>query len=210
MTRLWLLDFDGTLVDSQQAIKACYLKAGQEFVPNRCVFIEKMVIGPTLDETSRMILTDKNLHLLDAFKKKFQELYDDRLILETPQYPKVNETLMQLQSKGDHLCVITNKRSFPTHKLIRHYKWGHLFYWVACMDNYHEAHSKAEVLYEKNICNSIYSKIFFVGDTLDDGISANKMNIPFIKADYGYGSSQDWSEVDIFKKIENFSEILEI
>ncbi|NDE30294.1 MAG: HAD family hydrolase, partial [Flavobacteriia bacterium] len=134
MTRLWLLDFDGTLVDSEKAIKACYLKAGQEFVPERNGFIENMIIGPTLDESSKIILTDKNLHLLDEFKKRFQELYDDKLVLETPQYPEVDETLKKLHSQGDHLCIVTNKRGHPTHKLIEHYSWHHLFYWVACMD----------------------------------------------------------------------------
>ena len=210
MGRLWLLDFDGTLVDSEKTIKACYLKVGQELAPDRCNFIETMVIGPTLDESSRMILTDKNLHLLDAFKSRFQQLYDDKLILETQQYPYVDDTLKQLFGQGDHLCIITNKRSYPTNKLIRYYGWSFFFKWIACIDDYPLAKNKAELLFLMKINKKKYSNIYFLGDTISDGEAANQNNVNFIKVNYGYGKNMDWSEIQIFKKINNISEILNI
>ena len=208
MTRLWLLDFDGTLVDSEQTIKACYIKVGLEFIPERSSFIENMVIGPTLDESSRMILTNKNLHLLDAFKNRFQQLYDEKLVLETLQYPKVDETLKQLHANGDHLCILTNKRAYPTQKLIDYYGWNHLFKWVACMNKFPLAKNKSDLITLKNISQNQYDGIFFVGDTLHDGMAAEVHNIPFILAQYGYGQNQDWNEITIFKKIAKFSDIL--
>ncbi len=92
MAKLWLFDFDGTLVNSEQAIKACYLKVGLELVPDRLNYIKNMVVGLTLDQSSKMILTNDNLHLLDEFKKRFQTLYDEKTILETSQYPNVTST----------------------------------------------------------------------------------------------------------------------
>lgn len=210
MVRLWLLDFDGTLVDSEKAIKACYLKIGQELVPDRCNFIETMIIGPTLDESSRMILTDKKLHLLDEFKNRFQQLYDNKLVYDTPQYPQVDETLNQLYSKGDNLCIVTNKRAYPTHKLIDHYGWQHLFKWVVCMDEYPKAKEKSDLIKFKKIEKNKYSEIFLVGDTLSDEKAANKNCIPFIHAAYGYGKNQDWKDKKIFKRILKFAQIIEI
>lgn len=210
MATLWLLDFDGTLVDSEKSIKACYLKVGEELVPERCNFIKTMVIGPTLDESSKMILTDKKLHLHDTFKKRFQQLYDDKLVLETPQYPEVDETLKELHSQGDHLCIVTNKRSYPTNKLIDYYGWDHFFYWIACMDEHPKAKNKADLIRIKKIEENQYDKIFFVGDTLNDGKSANQNDIKFIRALYGYGKDENWNNIKIFKEIYSFEEILNI
>ena len=210
MARLWLLDFDGTLVDSEKAIKACYLKVGEELVPERCSFIETMVIGPTLDESSRMILTDKNLHLLDAFKKRFQKLYDNKLVFDTPKYPHVDKTLNQLHSQGDQLCIVTNKRALPTYKLIDYYGWHHIFEWIACMDEYPSAQMKSDLISLKHIDQNQFDKVYFIGDTLSDGEAANKNNIPFICAKYGYGKKLKWDQIKIYKEIFNFSEILKI
>lgn len=208
MARLWLLDFDGTLVNSEKAIKACYLKVGQELVPERYSFINNMVIGPTLNESLRMILTDKKLYLLDVFEKRFQQLYDDKLVFDTPQYPKVNETLNYLSGQGDHLCIVTNKRAKPTHKLVNYYGWKNFFYWIACMDENPDATNKTELIALKEINKKKYKSIYFVGDTLSDGLAAQNCNIPFIKANYGYGSSQNWENINIHREISNFSEIL--
>ena len=208
MTRLWLLDFDGTLVDSEKVIKACYQKIGYELVPERCAFISTMVIGPTLNDSSKMILTDKNLHLLDVFKNKFQQLYDDNLVLETPQYPHVDETLNRLHRQGDQLCIVTNKRAYPTHKLIDHYGWNHIFNWVACMDEYPSAQNKSDLISIRNIKKNQYDAIYLVGDTLSDGVAAHNHDIPFIYASYGYGGLQDWSDIPIFEGISGFEKIL--
>lgn len=210
MARLWLLDFDGTLVDSEKAIKACYLKVGQELVPNRCDFIENMIIGPTLDESSRMILTDKNLHLLDSFKKRFQQLYDEKLVLETTEYPGVYETLKELNRQGDHLGIVTNKRAYPTRKLINYYNWENLFSWVACMDEHPIAQNKSDLISIKNINHNSYKGIYLIGDTISDGEAAKDHKISFVKANYGYGKIQNWKNIPIYNSINNFSEILKI
>jgi phosphoglycolate phosphatase len=210
MSRLWLLDFDGTLVDSERAIKSCYIKVGQELVPDRLDYINNMIIGPTLEESSRMILTSDNIHLLDEFKNRFRALYDDEMILETKQYSNVNSTLKQLHKQGDHLSILTNKRSHPTLKLIKHYGWNQFFISVVCMDNYPSAIDKSDLITSQKIDRNQYDEIFLIGDTLNDGMAASAHNIPFIRANYGYGMSQNWHGIAIFKTIKQFDEILNI
>lgn len=208
MRRLWLFDFDGTLIDSEKSIKACYLKIGQELIPERSKFIKNMVIGPTLDESAKKILTEKNLHLLVEFKSKFQQQYDSKLVLQSPQYPGVNEVLRKLHALGDHLCIVTNKRSIPTRKLIDYFCWNDLFSWVACMDEYPELKTKAELIKSKEIYTNLYRDIYFVGDTINDGICANQNKIKFIKASYGYGIKQNWNGIDIFSEIKCINELI--
>jgi phosphoglycolate phosphatase len=210
MARLWLLDFDGTLVDSEQTIKSCYIKVGQELVPDRLDFIKNMLIGPTLEETSRMILTRDKIHLKEEFKSRFQAIYDEEMILETKQYPNVNSTLNQLHKQGDHISIVTNKRFHPTVKLINYYGWNQFFLWVACMDKYPSAIDKSDLINQKKIDIKKYDEIFLVGDTLTDGKAAQKTDIPFIRANYGYGMSQNWDGIAIFKSIKQFNEILKI
>jgi phosphoglycolate phosphatase len=92
---------------------------------------------------------------------------------------------------------LTNKRAIPTHKLINHYKWNDLFDWVACMDEYPDLKNKSELLKKQDILKKNYSKILLVGDTVNDGITAEKNEIDFIKVNYGYGKSRT-GKVSIF------------
>jgi len=208
MGKLWIFDFDGTLVDSAVAIKHCYLKVTEKLLPERINFVENILIGPTLEETAQSILTNKNLHLKDLFIKEFQSQYDSEIVLKTPIYSNVNDVLQKLKNNGDSLSVLTNKRALPTHKLINHYKWDNFFDWVACMDEYPDLKNKSELLIKQNIPKKNYSKILLVGDTIGDGITAEKNEIDFIKVNYGYGREQDWQSINIFKSINKFDELL--
>ena len=208
MGKLWIFDFDGTLVDSAVAIKHCYLKVTEKLLPERINFVENILIGPTLEETAQSILTNKNLHLKDLFIKEFQSQYDGEIVLETPIYLNVSDVLQKLKNNGDSLSVLTNKRAIPTHKLIKHYKWDNFFDWVACMDEYPDLKNKSELLKNQDILKKNYSKILLVGDTLNDGITAEKNEIDFIKVNYGYGREQDWQGINIFKSIDKFDELL--
>jgi phosphoglycolate phosphatase len=208
MGKLWIFDFDGTLVDSAVAIKHCYLKVTEKLIPERINFVKNILIGPTLEETTRTIITNKNLHLKDLFIKEFQSQYDGEIVLETPIYLNVSDVLQKLKNNGDSLSVLTNKRAIPTHKLIKHYKWDNFFDWVACMDEYPDLKNKSELLKKQDIPKKNYSKILLVGDTLNDGITAEKNEIDFIKVNYGYGREQDWQGINIFKSIDKFDELL--
>ena len=55
-----------------------------------------------------------------------------------------------------------------------------------------------------------FNKAFFIGDTVNDGLSANLSELLFIKAQYGYGKDQDWSKVNVKKVILNFAETLKL
>jgi len=58
--------------------------------------------------------------------------------------------------------------------------------------------------------NNNFNSALFVGDTVNDGLSANLNQLPFILASYGYGRNQDWSKVKLKFGIQKFSEILQL
>ena len=58
--------------------------------------------------------------------------------------------------------------------------------------------------------NESFYGSYFIGDTVNDGLSANLNQLPFIKACYGYGRDQDWTEVNTYQEIYQFIEILKL
>jgi len=210
MKRLWIFDFDGTLVDSEVAIRRCYSQTTEELIPERLDYAKDILIGPTLKETTNLILTEKNSHLREKFMERFRAAYDENIVLQTPIFSGVDEVIRHLKEAGDHLAILTNKRSYPTHKLIQHYRWNNLFNWVACMDDFPQAKNKTELLKLQNIKRSDYKQIYLIGDTTHDGSTANNHNIKFIKVNYGYGGSQNWNGIKIFNAINSFNKLLDL
>lgn len=208
MKNLWIFDFDGTLVDSEKTIKACYLSVAKELIPERVNYIESMIIGPTLDETVKLILTNKKIHLKEKFIQKFQMIYDNEFIYKTEKYEGVDQTLYKLIENNDHLALATNKRSTPTYNLINFFNWNILFEWIVCIDEYPIAKNKSDLIKIKLLNKNLYKKIFMVGDTMNDANAASDNDINFILAEYGYGSNEDWSKAKIFKKINKINNLI--
>ena len=71
MSRSWIFDFDGTLVDSEALIRETFLKVTKKIVPHRLEFAKKILIGPPLKETSIKILGNKHGKFLDEFINDF-------------------------------------------------------------------------------------------------------------------------------------------
>ncbi len=56
--------------------------------------------------------------------------------------------------------------------------------------------------------NPKFKNSYLVGDTLSDGIAANENNLNFIKANFGYGGTQDWGKIDTYKTILDLNELI--
>ena len=57
--------------------------------------------------------------------------------------------------------------------------------------------------------DTFFRNAFLLGDTVNDGLAANENNLKFIKASYGYGKKQDWSNVKVLNQIDHIFEIME-
>ena len=203
MTTLWIFDFDGTLVDSEPSIKQCYIKVTEKLAPSRVNIAKNILIGPTLSETASLILSNKNKELITKFEELFMHEYDQKMLLETKPYEYATDVLSNLKNKNDEIFIATNKRGAPTRKLINFFGWDPFISWIGCMDEFKEYKNKSELIKSEVKNKSKYEKIYFVGDTLNDGITANENNIPFIFAKFGYGKKQDWTKISVFKTISS-------
>jgi phosphoglycolate phosphatase len=211
MSKYWIFDFDGTLVDSEKPIKECYKKITAALAPSRIKIAEEILIGPTLQETTKIILGSDNANQYENFIELFKKEYDENLLLDTKPYLGVFETLQTLIKRGDKLAIATNKRQEATHKLINHYGWNEYFNWIGCANVEEEViKNKNELVkfYIKN--NPKFSNAYFVGDTENDGDAATHNKLKFIKVNYGYGQKQKWINSNIHSSINNFNELTSV
>ena len=209
LSKAIIFDFDGTLVDSEITIYQCFQSITNHLAPERINYAKNILIGPPLRDTASEILGPNHQDQLDKFIKLFIEMHDEHAIKNTQPYPGVIETLKKLSSKGVSMAVATNKRYVPTIKLINHFNWQKYFASIECSDSQSQIRNKDEMI-QKILKNNNFIEAFFVGDTVNDGLSANLNQLPFILAHYGYGRNQDWSKASVKKGIQNFTEILKL
>ena len=207
MSQAIIFDFDGTLVDSKITIYQCFQSITNYLAPERIGYAKNILIGPPLRDTASEILGPNNQNKLDEFVILFIEMHDEHAIKNTQPYSGVVETLNKLSLKGISMAVATNKRYAPTIKLIDHFGWQEYFTSIECSDSHSQIRNKDEMIQEILKKNNFY-KALFIGDTVNDGLSANLNQLPFILARYGYGRDQDWSKVTVMQNIHQFSEIL--
>ena len=81
---------------------------------------------------------------------------------------------------------------------------------VACSDEFPQHKTKAEMLIELLKNHKSFMDSFYVGDTDNDGITANSNNLKFIRARYGYGGKDDWRKIEIYRDIFSIEEILKL
>lgn len=207
LSKAVIFDFDGTLVNSEKAIYQCFQSITNLLAPERIGYAKNILIGPPLRDTASEILGPNHQVRLDEFIRLFIDMHDEHAIKNTQPYPNVIETLKKLSSQGVLMSVATNKRNAPTIKLINHFNWQNYFTYVECSDSKTQIRNKDEMIQDILNNNNFFSKALFVGDTVNDGLSANLNQLPFILARYGYGRDQDWSKVYVKKAIQNLSEI---
>lgn len=208
LTSAFIFDFDGTLVDSEQAIYQCFQNITKRLAPERVDYAKNILIGPPLRDTASEILGPDHQDSLGKFVQLFIAMHDEQVIQHTQPYPDVIKVLRQLHNKNIPMAVATNKRLAPTQKLLDHFGWNDYFSSVECSDSQPEMRNKDAMIQDIIKQDESFSRSYFVGDTINDGLSANKNKLKFIKADYGYGYLQDWTQVKVYQSIESFKNII--
>ena len=210
MTKAFIFDFDGTLVDSEQVIYQCFQSITKQLAPNRVEYAKNTLIGPPLRDTASEILGPDHQESLDEFVQLFIAMHDEQVIQHTQPYPDVIRVLKQLNNKNIPMALATNKRLAPTQKMLDHFGWNDYFSFIECSDSQNQMRNKDAMIQDIINQNESFYGSYFIGDTVNDGLAANLNQLPFIKACYGYGRDQDWAEVNTYQEIYQFIEILKI
>lgn len=185
-----IFDLDGTLIDSAPAILASFREVFAATGVPPVHPIDPSVIGPPLRETLTLISGSEDPALLADLAARFAAIYDTTGLLATEAYPGVDAVLRHLAGAGLALSIATNKRIFPTRRILEHMGWDPLFTHIYALDLFEprlpdKATMIRRLLHDQGIAPD---EAVYVGDREEDGLAAELNALPFLAATWGYGS----------------------
>lgn len=185
-----IFDLDGTLIDSAPAILASFREVFTAAGLTPARVIDESIIGPPLKETLALISGSQDAALLAELAARFAGIYDTTGLLATEAYAGVDALLRELAGLGLTLSIATNKRIFPTRKILEHLGWSALFRHVYALDLFEpRLPDKATMIQRLLVDQRIpRQQAVYVGDREEDGLAAKHNELPFLAATWGYGS----------------------
>jgi phosphoglycolate phosphatase len=183
-----IFDLDGTLIDSAPSILHCFGLAFSSTNTPLAAPLTQDVIGPPLMETLKRLAGSEDTTLLNTLAAAFKQHYDTTGYQQSVVFEGVASMLQQLQAQGYQLYIATNKRYFPTEKIMAHLAWKPLFTGIYALDYFHPAlKTKAEMIGRVVAEHGLPTKeCLYIGDRLEDGQSADANQMDFALVSWGY------------------------
>ena len=174
-------DLDGTIIDSMESVKKSF-KIALEV--NDVEIKKEIKIGPPLDELLVAHVGD-DAELKRLIRNSFIRTYDEKLAITATLYPGIKDIILNLAMGDNIISLVTNKRKFPTYRILREYNLTHLFDVIICSDEYNHGATKVERLLT---IRDKDRKNIYIGDTHSDYVAATEANYHFLSATWGYDS----------------------
>ena len=195
-TQTIIFDLDGTLVDSAPGILAGYKLAFDQCGLQPKVPLESNLIGPPMRETMAMVAGVSDPHTLEKLISAFKEAYDGSGCLQTPAFEGVEAMMQELKARGIQLYIATNKRAYPTHKIMAHLGWNHYFEGVYGPDSFDPPKANKAALIKQIMQDHHLDSqtTLYVGDRDEDGHASQANHLNFLFANWGYGLDHPPSE----------------
>lgn len=183
-----IFDLDGTLIDSAPSILHCFGLAFSSTDTPLAAPLTHDVIGPPLMETLKRLSGSEDLALLNTLAAAFKQHYDTTGCLQSVVFDGVPAMLQQLKDQGSQLYIATNKRFYPTEKIMAHLGWQAFFTGVYALDYFNPPlKSKAEMIGQVVAKNGLaVQDCLYIGDRLEDGLSADANHMDFALVSWGY------------------------
>lgn len=200
--RSWLLDLDGTLVDSAPdlhgALDATLRRHQHASVSEALVrqFVgagARVLIERALAELyPQPVEQEAALATIDLLHEQFLDYYTSHIADRSEPYPGVRETLCALNERGIALAVVTNKYEGLSRQLLEALDLAHHFDAVVGGDTLPVRKPDPEPLFEA--CRQLGShpeETLMIGDSITDIRAARNAKMPVICVSYGYNHGED-------------------
>ena len=204
MIKNYIFDFDGTLADSSIGIYRAFASSCIENdlePPNINTF--KKFIGPPIYKLIYLIFPDIKENKKDKFVRTFRYEYDNKFYKFVNWYEGVFETIGYLKKiERSNLFIITNKPTLTCINLLSEANIFNSFREIIGIDYKIFIKEKNASNFENKTCAFDYffektklskDQSVYIGDTLNDKISAEKSNLNFIAVKYGF---HNWDSND--------------
>jgi len=185
-----LFDLDGTLIDSTPAILESFHEAYKAFnTPIPSDEEIKKLIGLPLDIMFEKlgIPSEKKWDYVDAYKKHYRPISKQKTTL----LPFAKEAIIEA-NKIATLGIVTTKTSRYSEELMQYFGVMQYFEVLIGRDDVENPKPHPEpILKALKVLNYNNHKVYMIGDTCLDSISAKEANVTSIGVLSGYGSKED-------------------
>lgn len=187
----FVLDLDGTLVDSIPGIDAAARAGLAQVAPGETLPSLRAFIGPPIRTMLQRALGWTDAARLDALEKAFRVHYDGGAWRETKPYEGVDAALRELRARGGRLHVLTNKPVQPTARIMDHLGWtGLMDAIVSPQSRTPHYPDKAAAAIDLRATRGLPAGgTLLVGDSADDEAAARAAGFAFAAAAWGYGDA---------------------
>ena len=187
-----IFDLDGTLIDSSEGILKGFKEAFKALgiMPTRG--ITKDIIGPPLIQTLSILANSEEDKLLNELAQTFKKYYDNNGYKLTTEFSGITGMLRSFYDSNKYnMYIATNKRLFPTKKIIKHLGWEMYFKKIYALDSFDLIKNKSTLIKEIMRINNIEcGKSVYIGDRNEDYKAAIENNMSFIMAGWGFQEKQ--------------------
>ncbi len=184
-----MFDFDGTLADTSEGIiNSMHYAFDKLGVPRIKDSEIADSIGPPLEEMLKKLLRTDNQEYIRNGITFFRERYGIQGLKELKLYPDVYHTLLQLQSKGKSLYIVTSKPEVFVKQICE--KFGILSFFtditgVFVNESSMSKGKRMQLLMEKHEIDP--TSAIMVGDRPEDAEAAAVNHVACIGMTYGFG-----------------------
>ncbi|MBR1909325.1 MAG: HAD hydrolase-like protein [Lachnospiraceae bacterium] len=183
-----IFDLDGTLLDTSEGIfrSVCHV-IDTLGLPKLSDDVMRTFIGPPIQKSFARIYGmsgEDSARAAGLFRDRYKET---DLLLAKP-YDGIFEAIRELKGAGVKTAVATYKRQDYAEKILNHFGFDRVCD-VMCGSDFEGVLSKRDII--ENAINGlgIYdrSRIVMVGDSDNDAIGAEEIDVSFIGVTYGFG-----------------------
>lgn len=217
--KLIIFDLDGTLIDSAPdlALALNYMleRIGRESFSEEIIntwvgngaqtLVKRALLGKKeLDEEVDALLFENALQI-------FLDHYEANVCVNTFLYPKVKETLEYLQSKNYLLSIVTNKPFKFVKPILESLEIEELFHDYIGADSLER--KKPDPMPLEYMCEKFSIAIedtLMVGDSKNDILAAQALNMHSVGVSYGYNYAEPISVHNPTYIVDDFSKIAEL
>ena len=201
MIKSVIFDMDGTLLDSSSAMtySVNYVRDIMGLGQINKKFIENQLNQPDGDLPMLLYGTKK-------YTKEQQSLFKNHYLENSPKFIKpyagVLDLLKYLKSKNIYLSIATNAPNVFAKQMLSSCKLDSFFDCIIGANHVEKTKPNPQML--QLICDKLSVSIkhsLFIGDSIKDEMAAKNANMPFIFANWGYGSSTSATnrQEDVYK-----------
>jgi phosphoglycolate phosphatase len=198
-----IFDLDGTLIDSKGEILNTYRLVFNEIPPAVYPDLDKLNYGLTLTDLLKSVYGADQENTKRA-KTAFMSIYDASDYEHTNFYEGVAETLELLKSDGHTLHIATNKRLYPTNRILEIKNIKHLFGGIIANEMTPGITLTKQQMIAELKKQYSFSEGFMVGDSLTDIQAGIDEQLYTVAVNYGYEDANALAALKPSYSIDSF------